>query len=463
MEGRNGSDAAAGDGRARIGLGPGTGLGATVAAVLVLVLLPPPLPAQGADELRGRVEPAVESVADTIIALRHTIHRNPELGNREEETAALVADRLRGLGFDRVETGVAHTGVVGVLEGGQPGPVVAVRADMDALPVEEKTGFPFASTKTATWEGETVPVMHACGHDIHTSVGMGVATVLAGMREDLPGTVKFIFQPAEEGPPRGEKGGAKLMVAEGVLENPRPEAIFGLHAYPEMEVGELGYTVGPALAAVDHFYVTIQGEQAHGASPHQSVDPVVMASQAVTALQTIRSRNLNPREPSVVTVGMIHGGDRFNIIPDQVQLEGTVRTYDEEVRDAVERRMGEILEGITAAGGGSYELTYDRMMPATVNDPQLSRRVAPGLERTVGEEDVSRVPPTMGGEDFAFFSRRVPGFYFRLGTTEPGGESGGLHTPTFRGADASVPVGIRAMTNVVLEYLGTAGASASGE
>jgi len=442
-------------GRTRRAGGGGAGAGGVAAVLAALLLAPAAASGQDAGELASRVEPTVESVADTIIALRHTIHRNPELGNREEETAALVADRLRGLGFDRVETGVAHTGVVGILEGGRPGPVVAVRADMDALPVEEKTGFPFASTKTAEWEGRTVPVMHACGHDIHTSVGLGVATVLADMKEDLPGTVKFIFQPAEEGPPQGERGGAELMVAEGVLRDPAPEAIFGLHAFPEMEVGELGYTVGPALAAVDHFYITIQGEQTHGARPHQGIDPVVMASQAVTALQTIRSRNLNPLEPSVVSVGMIHGGERFNIIPDRVQMEGTVRTYDDGVRDSVERRMREILEGITSSGGGSFELTYDRGTPATVNDPELSRRMAGALERTVGEGSVTELPPTMGGEDFAYFAREVPGFYFRLGTTAPGTESGGLHTPTFRGADSAVPVGIRAMTNVVLEYLGT--------
>lgn len=441
-----------------------------VALVLGLLLMPGELAAQEGDagaptgpELMTRVEPVTSEHVKEIVEIRHQIHSNPELGNREEETAALVAQRLRDLGFDRVQTGVAHTGVVGVLHGGKPGPVVAVRADMDALPVKEETGFSFASTKTAMWEGREVPVMHACGHDIHTSVGLGVATVLAEMKADLPGTVKFIFQPAEEGPPAGEEGGAPLMMEEDALEDPRPEAIFALHSYPEMEVGELGYTPGPALAAVDHFYITIQGQQAHGARPHQSVDPVVMASQAVTALQTIRSRNLNPRAASVVTVGMIHGGERFNIIPDQVKLEGTVRTYDEDVRDAVERRMREILDGITRAGGGSVELRYDRNMPATINDRELTERVAPALERAVGAENVRQVPPTMGGEDFAYFAREIPGFYFRLGTTAPGTETGGLHTPTFRASDESVPVGIRAMTQVVLEYLTGAGGSGGGK
>jgi amidohydrolase len=295
--------------------------------------------------------------------------------------------------------------------------------------------------------------MHACGHDTHTSVGLGVAEVLASVRERLPGTVKMIFQPAEEGPPEGEEGGAELMREGGVLEDPRPGAIFALHAFPDLEVGKIGWTPGPALAAVDHFYVTILGRQSHGASPDLGVDPVVMASQAVTALQTIRSRNLDPLEPSVVTVGMIHGGERFNIIPDRVRLEGTVRTYDDSVRTRVEQRMREILEGIARAGGGDFELRYDRVTPATVNDPELARRGAGTLARVAGRENVLQVEPVMGGEDFAYFSREVPGFYFRLGTTDPEHGSGGLHTPTFRGDDGAVPVGIRALSHLVVDYL----------
>lgn len=421
---------------------------ATMMIALLAGLLAWPVAAESAvvDELIERHE-------DEIIEIRHQIHANPELGNSEEDTAALVAEHLRRLGFDRIETGVGHTGVVAILKGGKPGPVVAVRADMDALPVQEQTDLPFASTKMATWEGREVPVMHACGHDIHTAVGLGVASVLADMRHEIAGTVKFIFQPAEEGPPAGEEGGAPLMMEEGALANPSPEAIFALHAYPEFEVGQLGYTSGPAMAAVDHFYITLKGTQSHGAQPQDSVDPVVMGAQAVTALQTITSRNIHPLEPSVVTVGMFQGGERFNIIPEEVKMEGTVRTYSAEVRDMVERRMGEILGGITSAGGGSHALVYERVTPATINDPDLTKRVVPGLIETVGEDNVKEIDPTMGGEDFAFFSQQVPGFYFRLGTTEPGGESGGLHTPTFKGVDESIPVGIRAMTHVVLEYL----------
>ena len=427
--------------------------GAVLTAIPALLLaLSSPAGVNGQD---AAVDAAVDRFADRIIELRHQIHQNPELGNREFQTAELVAEHLRGLDFDEVTVGVAHTGVVGILRGGLPGDTVAVRADMDALPVTEDTPYPFASTVRAEYLGQGVGVMHACGHDVHTAVQLGVASVLASMRDQIPGVVKFIFQPAEEGPPPGEEGGADLMVREGVLESPRPSAIFGLHTFAEMEVGTLGYTPGPALAAVDHFTARVIGRQAHGAAPHLSVDPVVMASQAVVALQTIRSRNLDPLEPSVVTVGIIRGGTRFNIIPDEVWLEGTVRTYDAEVRDAVERRMDEILAGITAAGGGTYELVYDRGTPATINDVALSERMAPTLAKVVGEDGVSVLVPTMGGEDFAYYANEVPGFFFRLGMVAPGTESGGHHTPTFQADDASVPIGMRAMSNLLLDYLRT--------
>ncbi len=403
-----------------------------------------------------RVDEAVNQFALEIIELRHQIHQYPELGNREFKTAELVANHLRKLGFDDVTTGVAHTGVVATLKGSKPGPVVAVRADMDALPVTENTPYAFKSTVRTTYLDQEVGVMHACGHDVHTAVQLGVASVLASMRDEIAGTVKFIFQPAEEGPPPGEEGGAQLMVEQGVMENPRPVAVFGLHTFAEMEVGKVGYTPGPALAAVDHFIAKIRGKQAHGAAPHLSVDPVVMASQVVTAFQTIRSRNLPPLEPSVVTVGIIRGGTRFNIIPGEVHLEGTVRTYNPEVRDAVERRMGEILAGITAAGGGTYELHYDRGTPATINNVALSQQMAPTLASVVGSENVEVLDPTMGGEDFAYYANEVPGFFFRLGMVEPGTESGGHHTPTFMADDASVPIGMRVMANLLVDFLNQA-------
>ncbi len=399
-----------------------------------------------------RIGELVREHEDEIIQYRHRIHQYPELGNREFETAALVADHLRALGIE-VQTGVAHTGVVGILRGGKPGTVVAIRADMDALPVTEDTPYEFRSTVRTTYLDQDVGVSHACGHDIHTAVLMGVASVLSSMRDELPGTVKFIFQPAEEGPPPGEEGGAPLMVEEGVLENPMPTAIFGLHSSPGLEVGHVGYVIGPALASSDRFVITITGKQSHGAAPENSIDPIVMASQAVMALQTIRSRNLPPLQPSVISVGRIHGGERFNIIPAQVQLEGTVRTYNQDVRDEIERRMGEILAGITAAGGGSYELEYVRGAPPTLNDPALTRSMLPALERAVGAENVHELDPIMAAEDFAYFALIVPGFYFSLGTTKPGTTSGWNHTPNFMADDGSVSVGIKAMSTVVIDYL----------
>lgn len=419
----------------------------TVATGLLLFVVRP-VAAQHAEIAR-----IVERITPAITEIRHHIHQNPELGNREFETAKLVAEHLRRLKFDEVQTGVAHTGVVGLLRGGRPGPVVAVRADMDALPVKEETPFPWKSTKTTTYRGEEVYVSHACGHDIHTAVLLGVAEVLAAMRDQLPGTVKFIFQPAEEGPPPGEEGAAELMVREGVLENPRPSAIFGLHTYAHLEVGKIGYTPGGALAAVDHFYITLRGRQAHGAAPHLSVDPIVMGAEAVLALQTIRSRNLSPLEPSVVTVGMFRGGQRFNIIPGEVELEGTVRTYSTEVQDQIERRMREILAGVAAAHGGSYALRYDRTTPPTINDVALTERMVPSLSRAAGAAHVGRIDPWMAGEDFAYYANEIPGFFFRLGTLTPGTTSGDHHSPTFQADDGAIPVGIRAMTYLVWDYL----------
>lgn len=425
----------------------------TMSLALALLLAPSGLAGQANGALETAVDGAIERVTPEIVEIRHRIHQNPELSNREHETAALVAEHLRALGLE-VETGIAHTGVVGVLEGGRPGPVVAVRADMDALPVTETTDFPFRSTKRTEFLGQEVGVAHACGHDIHTSVGLGVASVFAALRDELPGTVVFVFQPAEEGPPPGEKGGAPLMLEEGLFERfPKPEAIFALHAFSDFEVGEVGINPGATMASVDQFKATVRGKQAHGAYPHLGVDPVVMAAQAVTALQTIRSRTLPATEPSVVTVGIIRGGERFNIIPEEVRLEGTVRTYDEAVRQRIEERMREILDGVTRAGGGSYELEYTNNAPATINDPELTAKARASLERTLGEDAVYTTEPTMGGEDFAFFAREVPGVYFRLGVVEPGTESGAIHTPDFRAADGAVPAGMRAMAHLVLDFL----------
>ena len=324
---------------------------------------------------------------------------------------------------------------------------------MDALPVTEDTTLPFKSEVRTSYLDKQVGVMHACGHDIHTAVQLGVTSVLAELRAEIPGTIKFIFQPAEEGPPPGEEGGADLMVRERALENPRPSAIFGLHTLASLEVGKIGYTPGPALAAVDHFIIGLRGRQAHGAQPQESIDPIVMASQVVTAFQTIRSRNTHPLQPSVVTVGIFRAGERFNIIPAEVHLEGTVRTYDPEVRDLVEKRMGEILRGITQAYGGSFELDYDRGTPATINDLQLTEQMLPTIRKVVGEDSLVRLDPTMGGEDFAYFANEVPGFFYRLGMVKPGTTSGGHHTPTFQADNSSVPVGMEVMSTLLVRYL----------
>jgi len=419
------------------------------AALALFALLPVTTRAQ---DLSARIDQAVQKTAPEIVEIRHRLHQNPELSNRESQTAALVADYLKKLGLE-VRTGIAKTGVVAILKGGKPGPVVAVRADIDALPVIEQTDLPFRSTKRDTFLGQEVGVAHACGHDIHTSVQLGVATVLKSLQADIPGTILFVFQPAEEGPPAGEEGGANLMLKEGVFRDLKPAAIFALHSFPDLQVGQVGYNPGPTMAAVDQFVAKVKGKQAHGAYPHLSVDPIVMASQVVMALQTIRSRNLPPLEPSVITVGIFRGGERFNIIPGEVHLEGTVRTYNEEVRAEVERRMREILDGITRAGGGSFELEYKRNAPATVNDPALSKTSAAFLERSVGAGNVKLVEPSMGGEDFAYFANEIPGFYYRLGIVAPGTTSGGLHTPTFRADDSAVAVGMKAMSRLLVDWL----------
>jgi len=406
-----------------------------------------------AQDALPRIEQETTKVTPAVTEIRHQVHQHPELSNREEKTGALVADYLRKLGLE-VQTGIAGHGVVALLKGGRPGPVVAVRADIDGLPVTEQTGLPFASTVRTTYLGQDVGVMHACGHDIHIAVQLGVATVLTAMRAELPGTVKFIFQPAEEGVPAGETGGASEMVKQGVLQNPRPQAIFGLHTFAEMAVGDIGYSEGPAMAASDTWEVKITGRQSHGARPELSIDPVVTAAQFVQALQTIRSRTLAGGEPGVVTVGTIHGGQRYNIIPAEVTLSGTIRTFGPETGKLVEQRFRAILAGVTAASGATGEVTrYQRGAPATINDIALTQATAPALERAAGKSHVKRIPPAMVSEDFSFFANDVPGFYYRLGQVKAGTTSGDHHTPTYLADDSMIPVGIKVMSYVLVDYL----------
>jgi amidohydrolase len=410
-------------------------------------------PEATAQDIDSRVRAATDRLAPSIIDVRHRLHQNPELSNREFETAKLIAGQLRQLGIE-VRTGIARTGVVGILHGGRPGPMVAVRADMDALPVTEDTPYAFKSTVRTQYNGLDVGVSHACGHDIHVAVQLGVASVLAGMREEIAGSVMFIFQPAEEGPPAGEEGGAALMLKEGIFSNTRPAAIFGLHAFSELDVGKLGYIEGPMLASATGWRATVFGKQAHGARPNESIDPIVTASQVVLALQTIRARNLSPFAPTVVTVGVMRGGERGNIIPAEVRMEGTIRTFDDKVTDTIEQRMREIFDGITRSAGGSYEIQFERGYPVTSNDVALARRVRPIMERIVGRDNVVDNAPTTGAEDFGLFAMQTPGFFYRLGTVKPGTTSGGHHTPNFMADDASIPVGMRVMTGLVLDYLG---------
>ena len=409
-------------------------------------------PAAPAAADTAAVRAAVDRVAPAMLELRHDLHQHPELGNRETRTAGIVAERLRALGLE-VRTGVAHTGVIGVLRGGRPGPVVAVRADMDALPVTEATDLTYKSTVRTTYNGQDVGVMHACGHDIHTAVLLGVASALAPLRDRLTGTVLFVFQPAEEGAPAGEEGGAQLMLAEGAFRDPRPSAVFGLHTNPELPVGTFGYTPGAALASAATFTAVIRGRQAHGARPELSVDPIVTAAQVVLALQTIRSRNVSPFAPTVLTVGILRSGERANIIPGEARMEGTIRTYDRAVEDTVKRRMREIFEGTTRAAGATFTLEIGASLPVVVNDRALTARMVPSLVRVAGAANVRELPPASVSEDFSYFANDVPGFYFWLGVLKPGTTSGPLHTPTYLGDDGAIPVGIRAMTTAVLDYL----------
>jgi amidohydrolase len=431
----------------------------------VFVLLPTalvtiPAAAQSDAEVRA----AVDRISPRMIEIRHDIHQHPELGNRETRTAELVATELRRLGLE-VRTGVGHTGVVGVLKGGKPGPVIAIRADMDGLPVTEQSDLPFRSVARATYLGRETGVSHACGHDIHVAAQLGVANLLAGMKDRLPGTVLFIFQPAEEGAPPGEEGGAKLMLAEGAFANPRPQLVIGFHANgspPDAEandqlLGHVSYTPGPAMAASTKWTARVIGRQAHGASPQLGIDAIVTASQVVMALQTIRSRNLSPFITSVVTVGVFRAGDRNNIVAGEAYLEGTIRTFDDSVLATIQRRMREIFDGTTRAAGATFALDFEDPYPVLVNDSALAVRFRPVLERVAGAGNVRQAPPRTGAEDFSWFALAVPGFFLHIGAVPPGKVSGGHHTPTFYADDGTVPVAMRIMTALVLNGLGVRG------
>ena len=404
--------------------------------------------------LDQRIDEAAKKVEPSVVECRRDIHQHPELGNREFRTSKLVADKLKQLGIE-VRTPIAHTGVVGILRGGNAGRVVGLRADMDALPVTEQVDLPFKSTVRTTYNGQEVGVMHACGHDAHVAILLGVAEVLSSIRSELPGTVVFLFQPAEEGAPQGEEGGAALMVKEGALNNPKVDAVFGLHVTSRYPVGEIAYRPGAELAAVDSFRIKVHGKQTHGAYPWLGVDPIVIASQIVLALQTIPSRQLDVSlAPAVITVGAIHGGVRNNIIPDDVEMIGTIRSLDEQMRDDIHVRIKRTAEGIAASAGSKAEVTIEPGYPVTYNDPKLTEQMAPTLRRMTN--DVIVVNPTLGAEDFSFYQQKVPGLFFWLGTrpkNQTAEQAASNHSPLFFVDESGLGLGIRAMAHVAVDYL----------
>ncbi|MNS41258.1 putative hydrolase YxeP [compost metagenome] len=423
----------------------------------------PLMPAPNA-ALSEQIEQRARAIEDKLIAWRRDIHQHPELGNQETRTAKLVADHLRALGMD-VKTGVAGTGVVAVLKGGKPGPVVALRADMDALPVKEQVDVPFASKAKGTYLGKEVDVMHACGHDTHTAILMATAEVLAGMKDQLPGSVKFIFQPAEESPadfePDGKKiWGAKMMVQEGVLENPKVDAIFGLHVSSAYPAGWLSWRSGPAMAAADQFWIDVTGKQTHGARPWSGIDPIVVSSQIILGLQTIPSRQINSMlEPAVITVGAIHGGNRMNIVPDSVAMTGTIRTYDEGMKKDIHQRIARTADMIAQSAGARADVRVVELYNATVNPPALTEQMGATLRRVAGEGNYGLQPKSTASEDFSFYQEKVPGMFFYLGVTPKGTDvdkAAPNHSPRFYVDESGLINGVRALSNLTIDYMARA-------
>lgn len=400
------------------------------------------------------LEKDYDAIEQKVIEWRHDIHQNPELSNREFKTAEKIAEHLKGLGID-VQTGVAHTGVVGILKGDGDGKVIALRADIDALPVTERNDLSFRSEVTSEFLGEKVGVMHACGHDTHTAILMGVAEILANNKDKINGTVKFIFQPAEEGPPPGEEGGALLMVKEGVLKNPDVDAIFGLHINSQTPVGMIRYKSGGALAAAQSFTINVKGKQSHGSQPWSGVDPILISSKIIDGLQTIISREANlTNEAAVITVGKIKSGVRSNIIPESAEMIGTIRTLDYDMKDHINKRMKEMVADIAKAYGGEATCEILDATDITYNNPELVTQMLPTLQRVAGKDKVVLQKAITGAEDFSYFQREVPGFFFFLGGMTPGNtESYPHHTPDFKIDDAGMQLGVRAMTELTLDYL----------
>jgi amidohydrolase len=413
--------------------------------------------------LSAEIDRLAAAVEPELLEWRRYLHAHPELSNREVETAKYIAERLRSFGLEP-RSGIAKTGVVAMIRGAKAGPVVALRADMDGLPVREETDLPFASKATGEYEGQKVGVMHACGHDTHMAILLATARVLTQMRDKLPGSVKLIFQPAEEGVPPGESpAGAQAMVEQGVLDDPKVDAIFGLHVFANVPSGHLTYRSGPFMAAADSFEILVRGRQTHGAAPWNGVDPIVVGSQIVTALQTIVSRHLNiTKLPAIVTVGQFQSGVRNNIIPDSARLVGTIRTFDEGMQKEIHGRVTKIAEGIAAGAGAAAEVKINRGYPVTSNDPALTARMLPTLER-VAPGKVRESELITGAEDFTYYQRRVPGLFFFLGIT-PSGEVGRApqnHSPRFMVDEKALLIGVRALAHLTADYLSGAAPSPS--
>jgi len=409
--------------------------------------------------LQQLVDQQAAAIEEKVIEWRHYIHQNPELSNREFETAKYVAKYLEALGME-VQTGIAHTGVVGILRGAKPGPVVGLRADMDALPVIERTPVPYASVVKSTYLGQEVGVMHACGHDTHVAMLMGAADILAGMKEDLKGTVVFVFQPAEEGAPPGEEGGAELMIKEGILKDPAVDVMFGLHINSKTEVGKIRYKPGGTLAAADRFVIKVKGKQSHGSTPWSGVDPIIVSAQIIQGLQNIISRQTElTKEAAVISVGKIQGGVRNNIIPEEVELIGTIRTLDVAMQEEIHRRIRQTATNIAESAGAEAEVMIDKGVPVTYNDPDLTTQMLPTIQRTAGGDNVVLSNAITGAEDFAYYARKVPSLFLFVGGMPKGenpAEAAPHHTPDFFIDDSSMQLGVRVLCNLTLDYMNQA-------
>jgi len=424
--------------------------------IVALCLFPTLLFAQVDTRLQRRIDAQAKAIEEKMIGWRRHFHQYPELSNREFKTARYVTDHLKSLGLE-VQTGIAHTGVVGLLKTGKPGPVIALRADMDALPVTERNSLPFASKETATFNGQETGVMHACGHDAHTAVLMAAAEILTSHKGELTGTIKFIFQPAEEGAPEGEEGGAGLMVKEGVLENPKVDVIFGMHVQSMRTLGHIGYKPAGMMAASDWFTIKVQGRQSHGAAPWMGIDPIVVSAQIINGIQSIISRQTElTREAAVITVGTIHSGIRQNIVPESAELTGTIRTLDKGMQQDIHEKLKRTVTLIAESAGATATIEIKNMTPVTYNDPVLTEKMVSSLVRAAGEKNVARIPAVTGAEDFSFYQQKVPGLFFFVGACLPEideAKAPSHHTPDFMMDERGMLTGLKAMLNLTLDYM----------